>query len=713
MIKNLKYKIIELLAESDRGLKLNEIAKHLKIKSEEPEYDYLKFFINKLVEEGKVGKQSKRKYVLNKNFDYGYYTPTISGTLRIEYNRGIITDPVTKQKVIIKQKHLNTALDGDNVVVVLLASKKGKKPRGEVTKIIQRSNRKIVGKIEHDGNFWFLVPEDEKYYTDFLIPKSKLNKAKHGDKVTAQFLRWTNPTKNPEAEVLSIFGSSGQAKVEFDSILTEFSLPERFTKAVEDYVKDDKVKITADVLKERLDVRKLEIITIDPADAKDFDDALSLEFLDNGNYYLGVHIADVSHYVQSGSIVDEEAFKRGNSTYLVDRVVPMLPEKLSNDVCSLKPNRIRFAFSVFMELTPGGRVVKYKIHETIIKSSKRFSYEEVLKIIETKQGPKADLVLALNKLAQKLRSKRLKEGGINFETSEIRFKLDKDGMPQSAYEKTSNLATQLVEECMLIANRTVAENLYRLISRYRMKTELPFVFRVHEKPDREKLQSVLTFIMRLGHKGDARSGQAKAINKLLAQFENRPEKALVNNMIIRAMPRAVYSPDNIGHYGLGFKNYTHFTSPIRRYADLVVHRLTKEYSKSKPNKRRISHLLQLVDAVSERTSMTERLSMEAERASAKLASCMLAKNYVGAEMWGTISGVVSFGLFVRLDDIYGEGLLHIRDLVDDFYEFDERNFRLVGRRKKNIFGFGDRVRVKIVFVSVEKRKIDLQLSPEK
>ncbi len=703
-------KIIDILSRNEDGMKLNEIAKKLKIKSESDDYDFLKYILQKLVEDNKLVKQSKRKYSLNKEFSYGYYAPTLTGVIKIQSNRGMIFDNVRKEKIIIKQKNLNTALDGDTVVVVVLAKKKGKKNRGEVVKVVKRSKKNIVGTIEHDGYFWFLVPDDVKYYVDFLIPKAKLNNANDGDKVTARFLRWTNPTKSPEAEILSIVGSSGQAKVEFDSILPEFSLPESFHHSLEKLAKNMSVKVTPTILKERLDLRDKEIITIDPKDAKDFDDALSLDILDNGNYYLGVHIADVSHYVTARSPIDEEAFLRGNSTYLVDRVVPMLPEKLSNDICSLKPNRVRFAFSVFMELTKAGKIIKYKVAETIIKSSKRFTYEEVLNIIQTKNGPKSDLLLQLNELAQTLRRKRLKEGGINFETAEIRFKLDENGTPVSAFEKSSTLATELVEECMLVANKSVAENLYRLAAKYRIKGDMPFVFRVHAEPDKDKLQSVLEFVMKLGHKGDARRGGARAINKLLAQFENRPEKALVHSMIVRAMPRAIYSPKNIGHYGLGFSNYSHFTSPIRRYSDLIVHRLTKEYAKDKPNKKRIEQLSELVAAASEQTSMTERNSMEAERASAKLASCMLAKKYVGENFEGTISGVTSFGLFVKMDKIFGEGLLHIRDLVDDYYLFDEKNFRLLGRSKKNVFRFGDRINVRIINVNIERRKIDLKLS---
>ncbi len=709
---NQKYysRIIDILMRSERPLTVSEIAKALKIKSNNPKYETVRNTIGRMSSDGVIKKVAKRRYVLSNVFADSGSDRIIEGRIRIEFNRGVINDKANKRKVIVKRKHLNTALDGDIVEVLLLAEKSGKRPHGEVQRILKRAERTIVGTVEQDGYFWFLVPDDEKYYVDFLIPEKKLKDAHAGDKVKAKFIRWTHPTKSPEVEVISVLGKTGEIKAEFDGILHEFFLPERFNKAVEKEVKDVRVKITPSLLEQRLDLRKTEIITIDPTDAKDFDDALSLEILDNGNYWLGVHIADVSHYVLPGSKTDAEAFNRGNSTYLVDRVVPMLPEKLSNDICSLKPNRVRLAFSVFLEITRSGRVVKYKIHETIIKSSKRFTYDEVLKIIKTEKGVKKDLILSLNKLAQTLRQKRLKEGGINFETSEVRFKFDDSGIPVEAYEKTTTLATQLVEECMLAANRAIAENLYKMTRRYHADKELPFIFRVHEKPDKDKLSDVLEFIMRLGHKGDARSGTAKAINNLLKQFENRPEKPLVHSMIIRAMPRAIYSEKNIGHYGLGFKNYTHFTSPIRRYADLIVHRLTKEYAKNKPNNHLIAQLKELVKATAEQTSLTERNSMEAERASAKVAASILASKHIGEDFTGTISGVTSYGLFVRLDDIYAEGLLHIRDLHDDYYMFDEKNFRLVGRRKKFIFGFGDRIKVRIIKVSIEKRNVDLKLA---
>ncbi len=710
MQPNYKDRILKILSTSPSSMKIYDFAKFLKVKSETDSYDTLRNNLNELLADGKIFKHSKRRYSLNsveesvieKSF-------VVQGQIKIEEQRGTILDPKTRIKYIIKHRNLNTALDADIVEIKPLAEKIGKKPQAFVNKIIKRSEKLITGKLENDGYFSFLVPDEPKYYVDFLIPPKKLNGAKPGDKVTCKFLCWEDPLKSPEAEIIKILGSSGINKVEYSCILDEFSLPSEFSKKLNQEAEKIEISLDTDTIKQRIDLRAEEIITIDPDDAKDFDDALSLKILENGNYYLGVHIADVSHFIKHGSVIDNEASKRGNSTYLVDQVVPMLPEKLSNDICSLKPNRVRLTFSVFMEFTEDCVLKDYKIAESIIKSKKRFTYDEVLKVIEGKSGPHQDLVLKLHELATKLKAIRLKSGGINFETVEIKFKLDENQDPLGATQKKTTKSTSLVEECMLVANKTVAEHVLKLTKIYKLKEKLPFLYRIHSVPNPDKLNSVLEFIMMLGHKGDARSGTAKAINELLAQFEDRQEKPIVNQMLVRAMPKAEYHPDNIGHYGLGFKNYSHFTSPIRRYPDLVVHRLLKEYAEQKPIANRIEYLNSYLEEIGEQTTTTERNSMEAERASVKLAQIALAKKYVGEIFDGTISGVTSFGIFVILDNIYAEGMLHIRDLLDDYYIFDEKYFRLIGRRTNKIYRFGDRIKVKIIRVNFEKRKIELKL----
>ena len=699
--------ILQLLKSRNQPLRLYDIARLLNIKSSSPRYADLRNAVNFLVTEGKVISLPKRRYVLNQGETDIISNSYFQGKIEIKDERGTVFDTISKLKITIKHRHLNTALHGDIVEIRILANVAGKKQQGEVAAIVKRAERKILGTIEWDGYFYFLVPDDEHFYVDFLIPKACLNNAKPGDKVSASFIKWDNPTKSPEACVDNILGKAGTSTVEYDSIPSEFGLNESFPESVESESKQVYEESKHQDYSQRLDLRKDQIITIDPDDAKDFDDALSLKIDENGIYHLGVHIADVSYYIKAGGHIDVEALNRGNSTYLVDRVVPMLPEILSNDLCSLKPNRIRMAFSVIMDIGPDMTVRNYQISESAIKSCKRFTYAEVLNIIETGSGPLSGLILNLHELAEKLKNKRLKQGGINFETSELRFKLDENKFPQSAVLKATTAATSLVEECMLLANKTVATHIKKLTKTYKQKELLPFIYRVHDVPNPDKLKTILDFILLMGHKGSAHSGSAKAINNLLAQFEDRPEKSIVHQMLVRAMPKAEYSPDNIGHYGLGFTDYTHFTSPIRRYPDLLVHRLIKEYNASKPDIRKIKTLTETIAYAAERCTTTERNSMDAERASVKIASCLLSSAHVGESYDGTISGVTSFGLFVILDNLYSEGLLHIRDLVDDYYEFDEANFRLVGKRKKRIYRFGGRIKVKIIRVNIDKRKIDL------
>lgn len=706
-ISKIEQKIISILRDSGRPMRLQELSRRLDIPPKTELYKKLLKAIDNLLSSNIILRSTRRKYRLQE-----YLTDTlITGIIRIEHGRGILQSSEFKKPVTIKRKNLYTALDGDKVLVKLLGVKNNDRQYGEVIEIVSRAEHKIIGTIEHDAGLFFLVPSDEKYYIDFVVPERNLKHAQHGDRVLARLVEWNDPNKSPVAKVIQILGRSGDIATESERIIYEFKLPKEFTESVEREAAEIPARIPQSEIRRRLDLRNKLTITIDPIDAKDFDDAVSLEVLPNGNYLLGVHIADVSYYVREKSEIDREAFRRGTSVYLVDQVIPMLPERLSNDLCSLRPNRVRLTYSVLMEFDNKLNLVRYEIAESVIKSRKRLNYDEVYEFLKSGREPKNEiekLLVELNNFAQRLREKRFSQGGINFETVEVRFVLDEDKNPISAYLKESNIATQLIEECMLAANKTVAEHIQKLMAKHKLKTELPFVYRIHEQPELEKIKGVVNFFKMMSINAKNLTS-AKAINKFLKQFEGRPEKPIVHQLLIRAMQKAIYSPDNIGHYGLGFKYYTHFTSPIRRYPDLVVHRLLKIYNKGIPNENELHRLSRIVDIASDQSSEREIVAMEAERESVRLMLTILASENVGKEFTGTISGVTNFGLFVVLDTIYTEGLIPIRDLLDDYYIYDERNIRLIGKRKGKIYKFGDRVATRIVEVDVEKRKVWLKL----
>ena len=703
----LREEILDLLQRSPAPMQLLELSKRLRIRSNSEEYEYLRDVLTKMAEEGLVNRHSRRRYSLAKRDQAGF-----TGTLTLYHESATVETGDPDFPVIhVRRQHLYTALDGDVVTVKPHALRDGKKIRGEVTSIVERSPHPIAGTIEYDGSFFYLIPDESKYYVDFLVSEKRLNGAKPGDKVAATFVRWEHANASPEAEVTEVLGQSGRAIVEFNAILREFGLPVEFPKPVEQEAAQGKPP-AGRVPRGRTDLRQELIITIDPDDARDFDDALSLRKLKNGNVELGVHIADVSHYVKPGTALDTEALRRGNSTYLVDRVVPMLPEHLSNDVCSLVPNKNRMAFTVFMEFSPRGVRKKHRIEETVIKSKHRFTYDQVQQIIDGADHKHRDLVLSLHSLAQMLYKKRMKTGGIDFETQEVKFLLDENKMPVGSVVKTRTDATSLVEECMLAANRTVAEHLESLRKEWRKEQTPPLVYRIHEEPDQDKIQTAVGVVRAMGV--DVPNGKLtpQQINAILKKVEDRPEKQVVHTLFLRSMSKAVYAETNVGHYGLGFEAYAHFTSPIRRYPDLFVHRALKEYAKGVPDRKRWKELNGKAADVSDHTSITEREAVDAERASVKLAQTILAREHVGEEYEGYVNGVTSFGVFVMLDGLNIEGLLHIKDLDDDYYLFEEDRFRLVGRRRKRILQFGSRLKVRIARADVEKRLIDLALVRE-
>jgi len=703
--EDLQKQIIKMFIGMHDAMQLNVIAKNLDIPSDSPEHDLLKEVLNEMVQSKQMSKSSRRRYLM----EYPEPDSSIVGELLFHNSNGyVLSEKFPDTKISIKQRYLNTGLPGASVKVEIISKNKSSKKKGAVDEILHRNHAELKGVIDLDGDYTFFIPDDKNYYVDFLIHPKKLMGAENGDKVVAKILFWDDPQKSPHAEIIEVVSKSDDLTEEFESVIEEFGLAVDFPSDVNAEAKKIEMPDVKDLLKHRSDLRKEDIVTIDPDDAKDFDDALSLKILENGNYYLGVHIADVSAFVTPKSALDKEALSRGNSTYLVDRVLPMLPEKLSNELCSLKPNRLRLTFTVFMEIDLEGELVDYSIEESIIKSKKRFTYREVQEILEGKKNKFSKLLNGLYELTQMLRKTRFQKGGVDFNTTEVKFILDENNKPVEAQIRESKDSNKLVEECMLAANKTVAEHIKNISKSKNIYPPLPFVYRVHDDPQADKLAEVFEFIRVFEPKIRLKGKSSKSINEMLRAFKDSPIRSAVNQLLLRTMSKAEYSATNIGHYGLGFKDYSHFTSPIRRYPDLLVHRMLKQYAKDIPPAKKIRVLsLQLEESAAHCTDR-ERVSMQAERTSIRIAQTVLANAYLGKVFEGTVTGVTDFGLFITMDEIHVEGLLHIKDISDDYYVFDEKYFRLRGRRNKRIFNFGDKVTVKIHHVNMDRRKIELK-----
>lgn len=713
-LRDLRTEVLNELQRSKAPLTLLQLSKNLRIPSDTEDYLLLRNMLNILADEGLVVRHARRRYSTVKDINR-----TLSGRFTYYHDKATVATSDPDVPVVhIRPQHLSTALDGDVVSITLHATIPGKKVYGEVTGVLKRSMQPIAGTIEFDGSFYYLIPDESRYHVDFLIAPENLKGAKPGDKVVGAFIRWKHAKAVPEARINEVLGTSGQAAVEFRAILKEFNLPTAFAPEVESEAAQHN-EPSGIVPPGRLDLTNELVITIDPVDARDFDDALSLTPLSNGGVELGVHIADVSHYVPEHSAVDREALRRGTSTYLVNQVVPMLPEILSNNICSLVPGKPRFAYSVFMQFSATGLLRKYRIAETVITSKRRYTYEEAQDIINSvnvkangsKLSEEESLVLGLYRLSRVLYNRRIKHGGIDFETQEVKYVLDENLKPIRALVKTRTDATSLVEECMLAANRVVAEHVQKLGKEWKSPSSPPLVYRIHEEPNPEKLADAVRVIRALGI--DVPNGRLTPVqvNNVLTAVQNKPEKSVVNTLLLRAMAKAVYAEYNVGHYGLGFTAYAHFTSPIRRYPDLFVHRALKEYAKGKPNQERWVALSERAGKVSDHSSVTERGAVDAERASQKLAQAMMAREHLGEHHDGYVTGVTNFGVFVMLNELMCEGLLHIRDLDDDFYFFDEQRYRLVGRKHRRILQYGTILRVRIARVDMIKRMIDFSLAP--
>ena len=632
---------------------------------------------------------------------------TVKGRLDISRNgMGYVIVEGMERDVVVRPNDMNRAFNGDIVKVQLnKASLTGRRAEGVITEVAERKQTTFVGNIQVSKNFAFFVAASEKQIPDFFIPIEKLNGAVNGDRVVARLVKWDKADKKPEGEVVSILKATDVNDMAMNELLIDAGFPIGFETAVLQEAMRLSDAVTREELKKRKDCRQILTFTIDPADAKDFDDAISIRKLDNGNYEIGVHIADVSHFVQPGSILDEVAYERATSVYLPDRVNPMLPERISNELCSLRPNEDKYTFSAIFEINPKAQLKHKWIGRTIIHSDHRFSYEDVQEIIEQKEGQYLEEILLLNDLAQQFRKERFNNGAINFSSQEVRFKLDENGKPIGIVIKESKEAHQLIEELMLLANRTIAE----YVSSLKIKNEaVPFPYRIHDTPDDEKLKPFAAFAKKFGYKFDIHDEAAVAasFNNLLKDVSGKPEQHVLEQLGIRTMAKAVYTSENIGHYGLGFEHYCHFTSPIRRYPDVIVHRvlqqcLDKNIIPDKKMEEKCSHC-----------SERERKAMETERAANKYKQVEFMQDYLAEEFDGIISGVASFGFFVETVLHKCEGLVSIRDLSEyDDFRLDETDYALAGFRSGRKFRMGDAVRIKVVAANLEKRQLDYHWVP--
>lgn len=701
---NIQEKILKYLAEQNRPIADIDIAIEFDINKSE----YQMFFsiLEKMEEQGLVIKTKKKKYGLPEVF--GMVTGRIQSTMK--GFAFLISDDKSSRDVFIPASELEGAMNDDRVMIKLTSKAEGdRRPEGTVIRILERANAEVVGTYEQSKDFGFVLPDNRKINMDIYVPGPLSAGAKTGDKVVVKITKWPKGRRNPEGKVIEILGQKGDPGTDILSVIRKYQLPEDFPRKVLAEADSVPQEVEEDEIKRRKDLRDLTTVTIDGADAKDLDDAVSIERLENGNFKLWVHIADVTHYVKEGSSLDKEALKRATSVYLVDRVIPMLPRRLSNGICSLNPKVNRLTMTCMMEVDMNGSVVDHEIFESVIKTNERMIYTDVSDILEGVDRPELkqyeylfEFFKHMEELAKILRKKRERRGAIDFNFPEARIIVDETGKPIEIRRAERRIANRIIEEFMLAANETVAEHMHWM--------ELPFVYRIHETPDEEKIIAFNKFIHNFGFfvKGSQGEIHPKAVQNLLEKVEGKPEEHIISKMMLRSLKQAKYSPANEGHFGLAADYYCHFTSPIRRYPDLQIHRIIREMTQNKLHPKRVDQLEHIVQYASEQSSEQERIAEKAERETDDIKMCEYMMDYIGEEFEGMISSVTSFGVFTELENTI-EGLTRMNLLDDDYYYYDEENLQLVGERSGNTYRIGDKVIVRVERVDVDLREIDFYI----
>jgi ribonuclease R len=699
--KNLTERIKELLKRPKLwGYSARTVIRELKLEGKQAKKEVEKI-LEDLLEDGYIYLNEQGRFKSQEE-----HPDTLIGTIDFVNSRyAYFVSEQLPEDVCIDARDVGNALDGDTVKVAIYENPYGHL-EGEVLEIVQRKTDEFAGIIQISKTHAFVVTDNKKMFIDIYIPFDEIGKAKNGEKVLVKILEWHKVGKKPVGKVLKVLGKPGEHETEMHAIMAEYNLPFQFPKNVQLAAKRISEEISPEEIAKRRDFRNITTFTIDPDTAKDFDDALSIRKLDNGNWEVGVHIADVSHYVKVNSVLDKEAYQRATSVYLVDRTIPMLPERLSNELCSLNPHTDRLTFAAVFELDANAKLIGEWFGRTIIHSDRRFTYEEAQERIETQKGDFAEEINVLNHLAKKLTAQRFKAGAISFETPEVKFVLDKKGTPLSLQPKIRKDAHRLIEEFMLLANKRVAEFVYNMGKAGKHST---MVYRIHEPPNTEKLATFAKFVARLGFKIETQGKKMSAsFNQMTESLEGKPEQTVLQNLAVRTMSKARYSTEAQGHFGLAFKHYTHFTSPIRRYPDVMVHRLLEHYlegGKSLPK--------ELYEEKCKHSSDREKRAAEAERASIKYKQVEFMKIKDDGRIWeGIVTGVTDFGIYVEIIETKCEGMVRMSDMIDDFYILDAENYRVIGKHSKRIIAFGDKVKVKVQQVDLLKRTLDLVFSTE-